>query len=237
LAGAAGCPAGAATIVDVAKRSLELMPPDETAHPAATLTPDAGLDVIRDVAARCRACDLWANATQTVFGEGRPSARLMLVGEQPGDREDVAGHPFVGPAGRLLDEALEAAGIERERVFVTNVVKHFKWRPSGKRRLHERPNPAEIRACRPWLNLELELVRPDMLVLMGATAAQALLGREFKVSERHGELLPPLEVPGPRLLATYHPSAILRSRSSEEREVALRTLVEDLVTAREAIAA
>ena len=142
----------------------------------------------------------------------------MLVGEQPGDREDVAGHPFVGPAGRLLDEALDEAGIERERVFVTNVVKHFKWRPSGKRRLHERPNPVEIQACRPWLNLELELVRPDVLVLMGATAAQALLGRDFKVTERHGELLPPIEVPGPRLIATFHPSSILRSQSSEERD-------------------
>jgi DNA polymerase len=233
----AGCRAGAPKIVAVAKRSLDLTPPDETVHPAATVTPDAGLEVISEVAAGCRACDLWANATQTVFGEGRPSARLMLVGEQPGDREDLAGHPFVGPAGRLLDEALDEAGIDRERVFVTNVVKHFKWRPSGKRRLHERPNPVEIRACRPWLNLELELVRPDILVLMGATAAQALLGRDFKVTERHGELLPPLEVPGPRLIATFHPSAILRSRSSEEREVALRTLVQDLVTAREAIAA
>jgi uracil-DNA glycosylase len=225
------------TIVAVAKQSLDLTPPDDAIHPAATLTPDAGLDVIRDVAAGCRACDLWANATQTVFGEGRPSARLMLVGEQPGDREDLAGHPFIGPAGKMLDEALEQAGIERERVFVTNVVKHFKWRPSGKRRLHERPNPVEIRACRPWLNLELELVQPDVLVLMGATAAQAILGRDFKVSERHGELLPPLEVPGPQVLATYHPSSILRSRSSEERDAGLRMLVEDLVAAREAIAA
>jgi uracil-DNA glycosylase len=233
----AGCLAVAANIVVVTKRGLDLAPPDGAVHPAETLTPEAGLDVIREVAAGCRACDLWANATQTVFGEGRPSARLMLVGEQPGDREDLAGHPFVGPAGRLLDEALDEAGIDRERVFVTNVVKHFKWRPSGKRRLHERPNPAEIRACRPWLDLELELVRPDVLVLLGATAAQAILGRDFKVSERHGELLPPLVVPGPRLLATYHPSAILRSRSSEEREAALRTLVEDLVTAREAIVA
>jgi uracil-DNA glycosylase len=220
----------------VARRGVVLIPRDDAVHPAARVTPSAGLDAIREVAAGCRACDLWANATQTVFGEGRPSARLMLVGEQPGDREDLAGHPFVGPAGRLLDEALDEAGIDRERVFVTNVVKHFKWRPRGKRRLHERPNPAEIRACRPWLDLELELVRPDVLVLLGATAAQAILGRDFKVTERHGELLPPLEVPGPRVLATFHPSAILRSRSSEERETALRTLIEDLVTAREALA-
>jgi uracil-DNA glycosylase family protein len=234
---AAACLAATPNIVVVAKRGLDPAPPGDAVHPAATLSPDAGLEVIREAAAGCRACDLWAKATQTVFGEGRPSARLMLVGEQPGDREDLAGHPFVGPAGRLLDEALDQAGIDRERVFVTNVVKHFKWRPSGKRRLHERPNPAEIRACRPWLDLELELVRPDVLVLMGATAAQAILGRDFKVSERHGELLPPLDVAGPRLLATFHPSAILRSRSSGEREAALRMLVQDLVTAREAIAA
>jgi DNA polymerase len=212
-------------------------PPLDAVHPATTIPPSADLEVVRDVAAGCRACDLWANATQTVFGEGSERSRLMLVGEQPGDREDLAGHPFVGPAGRLLDEALAGAGIDREQVFVTNVVKHFKWRPSGKRRLHERPNPVEIRACRPWLNLELALVRPEVLVLMGATAAQAVLGRDFRVSDRHGELLPPLEVPGPRLLATYHPSSILRSRSSEERETALRTLIDDLVVARQALAA
>lgn len=235
--GSRWCLPRAEKIGAVGKRSLDLRPADEAVHPAATVTPTAGLEVIREVAAGCRACDLWANATQTVFGEGRPQAPLMLVGEQPGDREDLDGHPFVGPAGRLLDEALDEAGIDRERVFVTNVVKHFKWRPSGKRRLHERPNPAEIRACRPWLKLELEVVRPEVVVLLGATAAQSLLGRTFKVSERHGELLPPLEVPGPRLLATYHPSAILRSRSSEEREAALRMLIEDLVTARQAIAA
>ena len=221
----------------MARRTVDVGAPDETQHPALTVRPDDGLEVIREVAAGCRACDLWANATQTVFGEGRTTARLMLVGEQPGDREDVVGQPFVGPAGRLLDEALDQAGIDRERVFVTNVVKHFKWRPSGKRRLHERPNPVEIRACRPWLNLELELVKPEVLVLMGATAAQAILGPGFKVSEQHGLLLPPLEPPGPRMLATYHPSSILRSRSSEEREAALRMLVDDLVVAREAIAA
>src|SRR2546422_1783633 len=206
-------------------------------HPAERVRPAAGLGAARAVAAACMACDLYARATQTVFWEGRHDAPLMLVGEQPGDREDLAGRPFVGPAGAMLDKALDEVGIDREKVFVTNVVKHFKWRPSGKRRLHERPNPVEIRACRPWLNLELELVRPDVLVLMGATAAQALLGRDFKVTERHGELLPPIEVPGPRLIATFHPSSILRSRSSEERDAALRTLVQDLVTAREAIAA
>jgi DNA polymerase len=141
----------------------------------------------------------------------------------------------VGPAGRVLDEALDQAGINRQRVFVTNVVKHFKWRPSGKRRLHERPNPVEIRACRPWLDLELELVRPKVLVLMGATAAQAVLGRDFRVSERHGVLLPPLPPSGPRPLATFHPSSILRSRTSDEREAGMRNLVEDLVVARDAL--
>jgi uracil-DNA glycosylase family protein len=206
-------------------------------HPAADLQPDLGIDAIRDVAAGCRACELWANATQTVFGEGSIRARLMLVGEQPGDREDLAGHPFVGPAGQMLDEALRQADIERERVFVTNVVKHFKWRPSGKRRLHERPNPAQVRACRPWLNLELDLVRPDILVPMGATAAQSILGSEFRVSEQHGHVLPPLTEDGPRIVATYHPSSILRSRTSEERDEGLRTLVADLVVAREALEA
>jgi DNA polymerase len=206
-------------------------------HPALELRPELGLGPIRDVAETCRACDLWERATQTVFGEGASNARLMLVGEQPGDREDVAGHPFVGPAGQMLDEALDLAAIERAHVFVTNVVKHFKWRPSGKRRLHERPNPAEVRACRPWLDLELDLVRPDVLVPMGATAAQAIIGPDFRVSESHGKVLPPVTPDGPRLVATYHPSSILRSRSSEEREAGLRMLVEDLVVAREALAA
>ena len=206
-------------------------------HPALDLRPDLGLEPIRDAAAGCRACDLWERATQTVFGEGVSNARLMLVGEQPGDREDIAGHPFVGPAGQMLDEALEQAGIDREHVFVTNVVKHFKWRPSGKRRLHERPNPAQVRACRPWLNLELDLVRPEVLVPMGATAAQSIIGPQFRVSESHGQLLPPLTPGGPRLVATYHPSSILRSRSSEEREEGLRMLVEDLTVARNALAA
>jgi DNA polymerase len=209
-------------------------PPD---HPAADLSPNLGLEPIRDVALTCRACDLWEHATQTVFGEGTTKARLMLVGEQPGDREDIAGHPFVGPAGQMLDQALDQAGIDREHVFVTNVVKHFKWRPSGKRRLHERPNPAEVRACRPWLNLELDLVRPEILVPMGATAAQAIIGPQFRVSESHGKVLPPLTPGGPRLVATYHPSSILRSRSREEREEGLRMLVEDLIVAREALAA
>jgi DNA polymerase len=151
----------------------------------------------------------------------------MLVGEQPGDREDLAGRPFVGPAGRVLDDALAEAGIDRERVFVSNVVKHFKWRPSGKRRLHERPNAAEVRACRPWLDLELEIVRPDLLVCLGATAAQAIVGRAFRVTAQRGEILPTVGV-GPPVLATFHPSAILRARTSEERERSMAALVADL---------
>ncbi len=202
-------------------------------HPALTLPSGIELDVAREVAAGCRACDLWERATQTVFGEGDRQAPLMLVGEQPGDREDLDGRPFVGPAGRLLDEALEEAGINREQVFVTNVVKHFKWRPQGKRRLHERPNPAQIRACRPWLDLELEMVRPDVLVMLGATAAQALLGRDFRVTERHGELMD--APPGPRLLATFHPSSVLRARTPEDRETQRRALVDDLAMARNAL--
>jgi uracil-DNA glycosylase family protein len=204
------------------------------AHPALTLPSTITLDGAREAAASCTACDLYARATQTVFGEGRRRAPLMLVGEQPGDREDVAGHPFVGPAGAMLDSALEEAGIDRERAFVTNVVKHFKWRPSGKRRLHERPNAAEIRACRPWLNLELEIVRPDLLVALGATAAQAIVGRDFRITEQRGEILDVLDG-GPRVLATFHPSAILRARTPEDRERMRAALVGDLTIAAEAI--
>jgi uracil-DNA glycosylase family protein len=197
-------------------------------HPAETLSPRAGLATARDRAASCRACELWAHATQTVFGEGAARAPLALVGEQPGDQEDRRGHVFVGPAGRVLDEALESAGIDRERVFVTNVVKHFRWRPSGKRRLHERPNAGHIRACRPWLELELDIVRPRVLVAMGATAAQAIIDPTFRIMEGRGVLLDPLTAHGPRLLATIHPSAVLRTRGAEEREAARAMLSEDL---------
>jgi DNA polymerase len=206
------------------------------AHPASLVPADADIDEARAAAATCTACDLYARATQTVFGEGRRRAPLMLVGEQPGDREDLAGHPFVGPAGAMLDRALEDAGIDRERVFVTNVVKHFKWRPSGKRRLHERPNAAEVRACRPWLNIELEIVRPQLLVALGATAAQSIIGRDFRITEQRGEILDPLPG-GPRVLATFHPSAILRARTPEDRERMLAALVGDLTLAAEALAA
>src|SRR5687768_12808076 len=162
------------------------------------------MDALRMAAAGCRGCDLWERATQTVFGQGPWPVPLMLIGEQPGDREDVAGLPFIGPAGKLLDSALDEAGIDRERVFVTNVVKHFKWRPAGKRRLHERPNPAEVRACRPWLESELGLVRPDLVVFLGATAAQSILGPKFRVTAQHGQLLPsPLPV-ARQVMGTLH---------------------------------
>ena len=203
----------------------------EAIHPARSLPSGASLDDARAAAAVCTACDLYARATMTVFGEGRAHVPLMLVGEQPGDREDRAGEPFVGPAGALLDRALVDAGIDRERVFVTNVVKHFKWRPSpdGKRRLHERPNQGEIRACRPWLDLERELVRPDLLVALGATAAQAIIGRDFRITERRGEIVA-LDG-GPPVIATFHPSAILRARTPEDRERMSAALVGDLALA------
>jgi DNA polymerase len=164
--------------------------------------------------------------TQTVFGEGKRGARLMLVGEQPGDQEDVAGRPFVGPAGRLLDRALEEAGIDRGDVYVTNVVKHFKWEPRGKRRIHQKPNGAEVRACRPWLEAEIAAVRPRGIVLLGATAAQALLGKDFKVSVQRGQ---PVESPlAPLVVATVHPSSLLRAPDEETRRRETTRFVEDL---------
>jgi uracil-DNA glycosylase len=203
-------------------------------HPALLVPAAAGLEAARTVAATCTACPLYLRATQTVFGEGRSRAPLMLVGEQPGDREDLAGKPFVGPAGAMLDKALNEAGIDRERVFVTNVVKHFKWKPSGKRRLHERPNAAEVRACRPWLDLELEMVRPDLLVALGATAAQAILGRDFRITEDRGEIRDAIDH-GPRVMATFHPSAILRARTPDDRERMYAALVGDFDLAAQAI--
>ena len=181
---------------------------------------------LRQAAAGCRACDLYKTGTQTVFGEGTEDAEIMLVGEQPGDREDIEGKPFVGPAGRVLDEALEEAGIDRRRVYVTNAVKHFKWKPQGKRRLHQKPNAAEINACRPWLDAEIATVKPHLLVLLGATAAQALLGRDFRVSLQRGQLI---ERPGlPPTMATVHPSSILRAPDDETRELEMRAFVQDL---------
>jgi DNA polymerase len=192
-------------------------------------TQHASLAELREAAAGCKACDLWKNATQTVFGEGVEGARMMLVGEQPGDREDVEGKPFVGPAGRLLDRALEEAGIDRNRVYVTNAVKHFRWVRRGKRRLHEKPNVQQVRACRPWLDAEIAVVKPHIVVLLGATAAQSVMGATFRVSRQRGEVMPsPLGVP---VLATVHPSSILRATDDTSRGVALASFIADLKVA------
>ncbi|HVH64083.1 MAG TPA: UdgX family uracil-DNA binding protein [Candidatus Dormibacteraeota bacterium] len=188
--------------------------------------PTHDLEQLKEAAAGCQACDLWEHATQTVFGEGRDGARLMLVGEQPGDQEDLQGKPFVGPAGRVLEKALEEAGIDRRKVYVTNAVKHFRWTRRGKRRLHEKPNAGQIRACRPWLEAEIEAVRPRLIVLMGATAAQSLMGPAFRVSRQRGQVLPsPFGIP---VLGTVHPSSILRAPDEESREIALKSLIADL---------
>jgi len=184
------------------------------------------LSKLREAARGCRACDLWKRGTQTVFGEGARHAELMLVGEQPGNEEDLTGHPFVGPAGKLLDRALAEAGIDRAVVYVTNVVKHFKWEPRGKRRIHKKPNAGEIAACRPWLDTEIALVKPRAIVCLGATAAQALLGRQFKVTAHRGALIPsPL---APLVLATVHPSSILRAPDDEARHREMKQFTNDL---------
>jgi DNA polymerase len=189
----------------------------------------SGLEELREAAASCQACDLWREATQTVFGEGAEHAKLMLIGEQPGDQEDIQGHPFVGPAGQLLDRALEQAGIDRGRVYVTNAVKHFRWVRRGKRRLHEKPNAQQVRACRPWLEAEVETVKPQLLVLLGATAAQSVMGPDFRVSKQRGEVLPsPLGIPA---VATVHPSSILRAIDEASRREAMESLVVDLKVA------
>jgi uracil-DNA glycosylase family protein len=181
---------------------------------------------LREAAAGCRACPLWAGGTQTVFGEGPAKAEVVMVGEQPGDREDLEGHPFVGPAGKLLDRALERAGIERNDVYMTNVVKHFKWRPRGKKRIHQKPNADEIAACRPWLDSELAVVKPKALVCLGATAAQALLGRDFRVTRERGRFV---ESPlAPLVTATVHPSSILRAPDEDARRLAMDEFVRDL---------
>src|SRR5207248_11137492 len=199
------------------------------APPAGNAACVTSLQELREEAAGCRACPLWQTGTQTVFGEGSARAEVMFVGEQPGDQEDRAGKPFVGPAGRLLDEALEEVGIDRSRVYVTNAVKHFKWEGRGKRRIHSKPNAREIRACRPWLDAELEDVEPRVIVVLGATAAQALLGSSFRVTQQRGR---PLEDTGlaPYVVATVHPASILRAPDPESRESEGRAFVEDLRT-------
>jgi DNA polymerase len=194
---------------------------------AAPLVPERPtLPSLRRAAAGCRACPLWERGTQTVFGEGPPTAEILLVGEQPGNDEDLTGRPFVGPAGRLLDRALEAAGIDRRTAYVTNAVKHFKWEARGKKRIHQKPAPGEVRACAPWLEAEIRVVRPRAVVCLGATAAQSLLGRAFKVSQRRGEILAtPL---APIAMATVHPSSILRAPDDATRHRELARFIEDL---------
>ena len=181
---------------------------------------------LRDAARECTACPLYKKATQTVFGEGPRHASIMLIGEQPGDQEDVAGKPFVGPAGQIMNRALEEAGIDRAKVYVTNAVKHFKWEPRGKRRIHEKPNSREIAACRPWLEAELRLVRPRLVVAMGATAGQTLFGPSFRVTRDRGKVL--WSKFGPKIVATVHPSSLLRQPDEEAREREYRNFVADL---------
>lgn len=188
--------------------------------------PGRSLDDLRKAARRCQDCPLWANATQTVFGAGDPHARVMLVGEQPGDEEDRKGLPFVGPAGRLLDRALEAAGVDREHVYITNAVKHFKWQLRGKRRLHKTPAQREIDACHQWLEREVAALQPQVIACLGATAARAVIAKDFKVSTMRGRFV---ESPlAPRVFATFHPSALLRLKDEAEREAAFKQLVGDL---------
>jgi uracil-DNA glycosylase len=197
----------------------------------ANLTLPALVEASKD----CRGCDLYANATQTVFGEGPARAEIMLIGEVPGDHEDREGHPFVGPAGRLLDHALEESGIDRTHVYVTNAVKHFKFEPRGKRRIHKKPNAEEIRACNPWLEAELKVVKPKVVVCLGATAAQAVIGRSFRVTQHRGEFVDtPLE---PLVTATVHPSSILRSPDDSTREAETQALIRDLRVVAKALAA
>ena len=196
-------------------------------RPVADILPDRmSLPAVRKAAADCRACHLYARATQTVFGEGPRHAPILMVGEQPGDVEDIEGHPFVGPAGRVLDRAFEQAAIDRRLVYLTNVVKHFKWEPCGKRRIHMKPNTAELAACRPWLDTEIALVTPRILVCLGAVAAQALLGRSFKVSVERGRFLD--STLAPLVAATVHPSSILRARDDDSRREAMDRFVADL---------
>lgn len=184
------------------------------------------LPALGKAAVGCRGCDLWQHATQTVFGEGSPHALVMMVGEQPGDKEDLQGRPFVGPAGAVLDKALQEAGIDRNDVYVTNIVKHFKWEPRGKRRIHKKPSALEISACRPWLDAEITVVRPEVVVLLGATAAQGLLGRSFRVTQHRGEWLS--SDIAPHVIATVHPSSILRAPDDESRHEEMRKFIADL---------
>ena len=191
------------------------------------------LKSLREDAAGCKACDLWRRGTQTVFGEGKQTSTVMFIGEQPGDKEDLSGRPFVGPAGALLDRALEEAGIDRTKVYVTNVVKHFKWEPRGKRRIHKKPNAVEIAACRPWLDAEISVVKPRAIVCLGSTAAQAVIGPKFRVSIQRAQFVKsPL---APLVTATVHPSSILRAPSDEARHLETKRFIDDLKKIRAAI--
>jgi uracil-DNA glycosylase len=193
---------------------------------ATRIPPDATLAEVRKLAAGCKACELWRNATQTVFGEGAENPEVVLIGEQPGNQEDLQGRPFVGPAGKILDRALEQAGIERDAVYITNAVKHFKWTRKGKLRIHQKPRSDEIEACRPWLDAEIALTRPKVIVCLGATAAQALLGSKFRLTQHHGEFVSTSQKPP--ITATLHPSAVLRAPSEEDRHSMMEEFVSDL---------
>ncbi|HEY1464437.1 MAG TPA: UdgX family uracil-DNA binding protein [Terriglobales bacterium] len=194
---------------------------------AASLIPaKAGLRTLRELAAGCKACPLWKTGTQTVFGQGPSKAKVIFVGEQPGDKEDLAGSPFVGPAGRVLDEALEEVGIDRTQVYVTNVVKHFKWVPRGTKRIHAKPRTSEVNACRPWLDAEIDRIKPQVLVVLGATAAQALLGNSFRVSKQRGQWID--SSLAAKVIATVHPSSLLRIEDEVERHRERKRFVDDI---------
>jgi DNA polymerase len=199
-------------------------PPPSSA--AEFIPPRPTLTKLQEAAKGCKACDLWLRGTQTVFGEGARHAKVMFVGEQPGDKEDLEGKPFVGPAGALLDKALVEAGIDRKLTYVTNAVKHFKWEPRGKRRIHKKPNSIEIAACRAWLDAEIDVVKPTVVVCLGATAAQSLLGRTFRVTQQRGKLLP--FRPGVTIAATVHPSSILRAPDDDARHREMQLFIDDL---------
>lgn len=221
---------GIVTASGISSMAIKL-PPEQTAAPL--IPPKPTLPKLQAAASGCKACHLWTSGTQTVFGEGKRASRIIFVGEQPGNEEDLSGRPFVGPAGRLLDKALVEAGIDRSLVYVTNVVKHFKWEPRGKRRVHKKPNALEIAACRPWLEAEIAVVRPDVIVCLGATAAQALLGNQFRVTQSRGKFVPsPL---APHVLATVHPSSLLRAPDEETRRRETQRFIDDLKKLREVI--
>lgn len=210
------------------QHSIEISSAKPTGSVAELIPANATLSELQRLARDCKACDLWRLGTQTVFGEGSSHARIMMVGEQPGDQEDRVGRPFVGPAGRVLDLALSKAGIESSEVYVTNVVKHFKWSPAdrGKLRIHKKPGYSEIHACRPWLDAELEIVQPQILVCLGATAAQSLLGRDFRVSQQRGQLVE--STLAPYVIATVHPSSILRAQDEDSRHLQMEAFIRDL---------